>query len=170
MSKSPHRLRGDPAEAWRTLLFGEILRTLDAPAIVRAEPTIKLPRTGRWESGLARLRPALDDALGATAFAVAWRWACAEVDANAWPSLGLVARKAVDHAIDERPLDVLARVGDVVLRDGQGPGRAWVLALPGGVSVVSAENAGYRDWSGVDRIADIAAAWFDVPWSVSERG
>lgn len=166
MSKSPHRLRGDPSEAWRVLLFGEVLRTLDAPAIVRAEPTIKLPRSGRWESGLARLRPALDDALGHTALAVAWRWSCAELDANAWPSLGLVARKATDHPVEEQPLDAMARIGDVVVRDGPSGGRMWVLALPGGASVVSVENAGCLDWSEMDRIAAIAAAWFDVEWHV----
>lgn len=167
MSRSPHRLRGDAAECWRVVLFGELVRVLDAPVAVRAGESVRLPRSGRWETGLARIRPALDDALGATAFAVAWRWASAERGASAWPSLELVARKAVDHPVTQAEQSALAVVAGTHVTEGPGGVRSWVLSLPEGESVVSVDAE--RDWSEVDRIADIVAAWLDAPWSVRTR-
>lgn len=165
MSKSPHRLRGDASEVFRYLLFGEILRAFELPAEVRDEPSIRLPMTGRWEQGLARVRPSLDDALGATAFAVAWRWASAEHDRNAWPGLVLVARKAVDVEIVPARLDVMARmrVGDRVIEVREGPwnegDRGWRLAPGvGEILVRGAEGVAFGE---VERIAEIARAWLE---------
>ena len=65
MSKSPHRFRGNAAECWRYLIAGEVMRVLDAPLVVADVPAVKLPKSGHWEAGLARVRPALDDSLDA---------------------------------------------------------------------------------------------------------
>lgn len=166
VSHSPHRYRGDPAECWRSVLFGEILRAIDRPAVIAPQETIRLPRSGRWESGLGRITPALDDALGATAFAVAWRWACAEKEANAWPGLPEIAR----HAL-EAPCSVGAVAGLAVIA-GSAPititaakaERNWLL---GDIAVIGVSRVDAADWSEVDRIADILSAWFDVPWSIA---
>lgn len=168
MSRSPHRLRGDAAEAWRTLLFGEVLRALDesmlAGLTVRASSTVKLPRSGRWQTGLSALRPALDDdVLGHTALAVAWRWACAEVGANAWPSLALVAHKAVDAPLCEADQQPLARAAGCVVDEGPGAGRVWRLALDT-PAVLRVQTSQPVDFTEVDRVARIAAAWLDRPW------
>lgn len=164
MSRSPHRLLGGPADCWRLVLLGGILRALDADAEVVPEPIVRLPRTGRWETGLARLRPALDDALGATAFAVAWRWARAEADRNAWPGATLVARKAIDGTV--HPLSagtgLLARAAGVEVVEGAGE-RVWRLEGAGALAVRGRID---RDWREVDRIADVAAAWLDADWRV----
>ncbi len=168
MSRSPHRLRADADEVWRWLLFGEILRAVDRPVVVRDEPTIRLPRSGRWESGLARVRPALDDALGSTALAVAWRWACAERDELAWPGLGLVAGKATDRPVRlDAGLEAWARFeggGEVVAKTGA---RTWRLHLDASRSLdIGVRGLTGVDWSPVDRCADALAAWLDLPWTV----
>jgi hypothetical protein len=168
MSKSPHRFRGDAAESWRAVLFGEIVRGLDVPLAVRDEATIKLPNSGHWESGLARLRPALDDALGSTAFAVAWRWACVETQANAWPGLPLIARKATDRAVTAEAMAPLATHGHLTIQEGAGA-RAWRLRLPdGSESVVGVSGTSPRDWGEVDRVAHVLAAWLDADWSIQQ--
>ncbi len=173
MSKSPHRLRGDAADCWRAILIGEILRAVGGPATVRSGPTIRLPRAGRWQDGLGRIAPALDDALGATAFAVAWRWACAEAGANAWPGFELIARKAVDGAVTVGPGTPLAwdlgEVGAAVVGTSMVGGRTWRLALAPVVDI-SVSIPGAADWTEVDRMADITAAWFDAPWEVVRGG
>lgn len=166
MSRSPHRFRGDAAECWITVLFGEALRALDRPVTVPAGGNVKLPKSGHWESGLARIRPSLDDALGATAFAVAWRWACAEVNANAWPGLALVAEKAVDSAVYVGEPGVLAQAGDVSIAAGEGAGRRWVAKIDGREVVLRVSTPDAADWASVDRIADVLAAWLDVTWCV----
>jgi hypothetical protein len=166
MSRSPHRHRADEGEVWRLLLFGEIVRAVDRPTVVRDEPTIRLPRSGRWESGLARVRPALDDALGATALAVAWRWASAERDELSWPGHPLVAAKATDRPVRvEAGLEAWARFdggGEV----GDGPGdRTWTLLLDDRRHVaLGVRGVTGIDWSPVDRCADVLAAWLDRPW------
>ncbi len=169
MSRSPHRHRADVDEVWQLLLFGEIVRAVERPLVVRDEPSVRLPRSGRWESGLARVRPALDDALGSTALAVAWRWACAAQGENAWPGLGLVARKATDR---ERRLDAtlvpwasFGAGGEVIAQEGE---RTWRLALDHR-RIISIGVRGLRgvDWCEVDRTADVLAAWLDRPWSVA---
>jgi hypothetical protein len=169
MARSPHRLRGDPAECWERLLFGEILRAADRPVSVLAEPTILLPKSGRWETGLARLRPALDDALGSTALAVAWRWACAETAGHAWPGWPLLARVATDRTVtthDAGPRAVLLGPRPVDVEEAPAPGsRSWTLLLPEGRSVtVGVPIVVEGRWEEVDRIADIAAAWLGAPW------
>jgi hypothetical protein len=118
------------------------------------QETIRLPRSGRWESGLGRVTPALDDALGATAFAVAWRWACAEKEANAWPGLPLIAQKAVDAPIIRHAGPALAISSGVVVRAAAGA-RTWELHG----SAISVDRADAADWREVDRLADVAAAW-----------
>lgn len=170
MSHSPHRLRGDAAEIWRLILFGEVLRALEGSGLegltVRASPTVKLPRSGRWQTGLAALRPALDDdVLGHTALAVAWRWACAQMGANAWPSVALVAAKAVDAPVVEAQQAPLALSRDFVIDDAPGEGRQWCLHLskPSVLRVHAAESV---DFSEVDHIADIASAWLQTRWSL----
>jgi hypothetical protein len=170
MSRSPHRLRGDAAEGWQALLFGEILREIGGAWLVREAPAIKLPRSGRWESGLGRITPALDDALGATAFAVAWRWACAERQANAWPGWSGIARHALDAPVTEGACEGLALASDgtrlSIAATSQGPGaRGWRLLLPQPAEIWVSDGGG-RDWSEVDRIADVAAAWLDADWAV----
>lgn len=172
MSRSPHRFRADAAEAWCLLLFGEALRALEDAGeehfVVRAGESVKLPRSGRWQTGLAVLRPALDDdVLGDTALAVAWRWACADVEANAWPSIGLVARKALRRppaVAEQRPWAMAEKV--MLAQGGGGDGHAWTLELPEPVAF-RVEGASGVDFSRVDRVADIAAAWFDVGWARS---
>ena len=171
MSRSPHRLRGDVAECWRAVLFGEIVRAVGGPLTVRAEPTIRLPRSGRWESGLGRITPALDDALGATAFAVAWRWACAEVGANAWPGWPLIAAKSVDGPIvtgDGVALawDVGGQGVSITDRPPLSGGRSWRLRLEREVSEIAVRGALDVDWTAVDGIADVLAAWFDRPFEI----
>jgi hypothetical protein len=156
--RSPYRLLGGPSDCWRLLLAGEILRAIDADAEVLPEEVVSLPRTGRWETGLARIRPALDDALGSTAFAVAWRWASAEQGRSAWPGLTLVAQKATDRRVS--PLwspGILARADGVELATG-GLTRAWVLE---GGARIGVRGGGSVDWREVDRIAAIVAAWLD---------
>lgn len=174
MSRSPHRLRGDAAEIWRLILFGEVLRALDDAGLqattVRANVTVKLPRSGRWQTGLAALRPALDDdVLGHTALAVAWRWACAETGANAWPSVALVAAKAVDVPVVEAEQAPLALSPDFVIDDEPGDGRRWRLHLsePSVLRVHTAESV---DFGEVDRVADIASAWLQTRWSLVAGG
>lgn len=172
MSRSPHRLRGDAAEAWRLLLFGEVLRALEEAGLtqvnVRDAPTVKLPRSGRWQTGLSVLRPALDDdVLGHTALAVAWRWACAELEANAWPSVSLVAHKAVEIPIESRQQDALATGSDLLIDESPGAGRQWVLLLAQ-PSVLRVRAKADVDYAQVDRVAGIAAAWFGVKWRVAE--
>ncbi len=140
--------------------------------VVRDEPTIRLPRSGRWETGLGCIAPALDDALGATAFAVAWRWACAEKEANAWPGLSLIASKAVDEPVTVTETDALATwsgrsVARVVPAPVDAGGRSWSLRLPERAAVLSISDGRAADWSEVNRIADIVAAWFDVPWTAT---
>lgn len=174
MSHSPHRLRGDAAEAWRLLLFGEVLRALEDAGLqqvtVRANVSVKLPRSGRWQTGLAAMRPALDDdVLGHTALAVAWRWACAEFDANAWPSVGLVAKKAVDVPVVEAEQAPLAFSPQFVIDETSGDGRQWCLHLSE-PSVLRVRGADSVDFSEVDRIADIASAWLQTRWSVVSGG
>jgi hypothetical protein len=164
MSRSPHRLRADPGEAWQRLLFGEIVRAHGGPVTVRDERDLRLPRSGRWESGLARLRPALDDALGATALAVAWRWACAEAGANAWPGLPLVARKATDAVVRVASIEPLAAFESGEQVTEQGGALRWELLLPSGVAGVGVDRAGGIDYGDVDRIAEIAAAWLEADW------
>jgi hypothetical protein len=172
MSRSLHRLRADEGEVWRLLLFGEVVRAVDRAVVVRDVPTIRLPRSGRWESGLARVRPALDDALGSTALAVAWRWACAECGENAWPGLDLVARKATDRDVRvDAGMGLPARFdggGEILEEAGTGTGaRSWSLDLDGRQRVsVGVRGVGAVDWSGVDRTADVLAAWLDRPWTV----
>ena len=169
MSRSLHRHRADVDEVWQWLLFGEIVRAVDRPLVVRDEPSIRLPRSGRWEAGLARVRPALDDALGSTALAVACRWACAAQGENAWPGLGLVANKATDR---EQRLDVtlvpwasFSGGGEVIARDGE---RTWRLALDVRRHVsIGVRGVDDVDWSEVDRTADVLAAWLDLPWNVA---
>lgn len=164
MSRSPHRHRADAAEAWQRLLFGEIVRARGGIVTVRDERDLRLPRSGRWESGLARLRPALDDALGATALAVSWRWACAELDANAWPGLPLIARKATDAAVHVAPMPELAVFSSGERVFEQGGAVRWELVLPSGTASVGVDRASGVDFGEVDRIAAIAAAWFDADW------
>ena len=167
MSRSPHRFRADPAEVWKVLLFGEIVRAIDLDVTVREGPSIRLPRSGHWESGLARIRPALDDSLGATALAVAWRWACAEQEANAWPSLELVARKATDRFICVEPMEELARYaggGGVV---DVGGARCWSLWREGRcISSIGVDGIDVSS-EAIDRTADVLAAWLDADWKRS---
>lgn len=168
MSRSPHRLRGDAAEAWRMLLYGEVLRALEASMLagltVQDGPTVKLPRSGRWQTGLSALRPALDDdVLGHTALAVAWRWACAQVGANAWPSVALVASKAVDAPFRQATQKPLAVSAGCVIDEAPGEGRMWQLLLdtPATLRVWTEREV---DFTEVDRVANIAAAWLDAPF------
>lgn len=163
---------GDAADCWRLLLLGEILRALDLPVRVRDEPPRPLRRTGRWESGVGALRPALDDALGGTAFALAYRWASAEQGRRAWPGALLVAEKAVDREVSAADLPELALAlrpaAPVRIHAAPGPvgGRTWLLSGARRLAAVSVDDAGAADWAGVDRTADIAAAWLDLSWSV----
>ncbi len=162
MSRSPHRFRADPAEVWKTLLFGEIVRAVDRDVTVREDRSIRLPRSGHWESGLARIRPALDDALGATALAVAWRWACAEFDANAWPGLELVARKATDRAVQSGPMQEMARfAGGGGVIDGGGS-RCWSLWRDGRCIAAVGVDGVEAPPEEIDRTAAILAAWLDA--------
>lgn len=170
MSRSPHRLRGDPAECWQAILFGEILREFGGPAILRDSPTIRLPRSGRWESGLGRVTPALDDALGATAFAIAWRWACVELQANAWPGWSQIARHAIGEHVVETSQGALAhdigksRKAITGVPEGTAP-RSWRLLLPTPVAICVSDGR-ETDWTEVDRLADVVASWLDVSWEV----
>ena len=173
--RSPYRLRAGPAEVWERLLAGELMRVIDRPLQVRGEQSIRLPGSGRWEAGLARIRPAFDDMLGDTALAVAWRWACAERGCNAWPGWPLLAAKATDQAIEV--VDGLASHAmstDTVLRivsDPDGGALAWRLALPEGPATIglAGDRARLRsiDVDRIDRVADMAAAWLDASWSRS---
>jgi hypothetical protein len=164
MSRSVHRERGDAAEAWRVLLFGALVRAVDEPVVVRAGPLIRLPRSGRWETGLARLRPALDDALGSTGLAVAWRWACAETGGNAWPSLELVARKATDRDVTAGVLTSMARFEAACEVVEDGGAVRWELQLPGRVVSVGLSSPREADFRDVDLVANVAAAWLDLSW------
>lgn len=168
MSRSPHRLRADPAEVWTRLLFGELVRAVDRDVTVRDEPTIRLPRSGRWETGLARVRPALGDALGSTALAVAWRWACVDQGALAWPGLNLVARKATGRRVVTAAVDALARFegGGAVLEGRAAGACSWTLRLADGKEIaVSLTGPAAGSLSEVDRLADVAAAWLDATWA-----
>lgn len=164
MARSPHRYRGDAAEVWSRLLFGELVRAIGEDVVVRAEPDLKLPRSGRWEEGLARIRPALDDSLGSTALAVAWRWTCADLAANAWPGLPLIAKKATDARVTAASMSELAVFASGVAIVESGGATCWELHLPSGVSSVGLAKALRTDLGEVDRIADIAAAWLDRPF------
>ena len=159
MPSLPHR-RADPADCWSHLLFGELVRLAQRPVVVREDRTIRLPRSGRWQQGLARLRPGLDDALGSTALAIAWRWACAETEARGWPSLQLIAERATDSGVRAAPMAELARFaggGRIV----DGPGEVtWELGALARLGITGLA----ADWREVDRIAAIAAAWLDQPW------
>jgi hypothetical protein len=165
MSRSPHRYRADAAELWSRLLFGELVRAIDREVVVRDEANLRLPRAGRWETGLARVRPAFDDALGSTALAVAWRWACAESDALCWPGLPLIAEKATDRPVRRAFLrDELALFvgGGRIAADG---GRCrWLLWRADGLRASIAVEGVSFDPHEVDRAADVAAAWFEADW------
>jgi len=150
------------------LLLGEVLRALDPSMLsdltVRDSPTVKLPRSGRWQTGLSALRPALDDdVLGHTALAVAWRWACAEVGANAWPSVALIAAKAIDTPLKQAAQQPLASSAGCIIDEAPGAGRAWTLLLDE-PATLRVWTAGEVDFTEVDRVASIAAAWLDAPF------
>ena len=164
MARSPHRYRGDAAEVWSRLLFGELVRVMGEDVVVRDEPDVKLPGSGRWEEGLARIRPALDDALGSTALAVALRWSCADLAANAWPGLPLIARKATDARVTGASMSELAVFASGAAIVETGGATSWELRLPSGISSVGVVSASRTDFGEVDRIADIAAAWLDRPY------
>jgi len=157
---------GDAADCWRLILTGEIVRAAGAPASVRDEPPIVLGRSGRWQTGLARLGPALDDALGATAFAVAWRMACAQHGRRAWPGARMVAETAVGELVGACE-EGLACAGCVRVFDSarSDADRSWVLGA--GEAVVAVIGA--IEWTEIDRTADIAAAWLDLDWSIATR-
>lgn len=164
MSRSPHRHRGDAAETFTRIVFGELVRAARQACVVRGEAEVRLPRSGCWESGLARVRPALDDALGATAFALAWRWACAECAANAWPDLPRIARHATDHRVDVAGIGALACFADgnaVVESGGQ---VRWELEDRGRWTGIGMVATPAFDLGPVDAVADIAAAWLDRAW------
>jgi len=165
--KSPRRELGGPPDAWRLVLLGECVRVLDRPVRVRPESVQRLPNSGHWERGLAQLRPAMDDVLGATAFAVAWRWGCASIGRNAWPGAALVCEKATDRLVTVEPgLPAFAQSGEFRLFPDVGD-RSWILE---GVATFGVSGPVARvDWSEVDRVADIVSAWLDVPWSVATR-
>jgi hypothetical protein len=166
--KSPYRFRGDAPECWRAILFGEIVRSLDLPVQVREDPSIRLPQTGRWENGLAQVRPALDDTLGATAFAVAWRWVTTEKRDHAWPGLPLIAQKATDQSVKIARMEPMAICGgSIQILEGAGE-RTWRATFPFHVrSEISVSGAKDHDWSEVDRVADMLAAWLHAEWSAS---
>jgi len=177
--RSPYRLRAGPAEVWERLLAGELIRVVDRPLQVRGEQSFRLPGSGRWEAGLARIRPAFDDMLGDTALAVAWRWACAERGCNAWPGWPLLAAKATDQPVEVvEELPAWAMSPDGALRIDDQPASAgaalrWRLELPEGpvTVVLSGDRQQLRsiDTDRVDRVADMTAAWFDVPWRRDDR-
>ncbi len=157
---SPHGKRAGPEEALFRLVFGEIVRLVDRPIVVREDATVRLPRAGAWETGLARLRPAFDDVLGGTALALAYRWSCAQWGRNAWPSWELIACRATDQPVRGEPMARLARFeGGGAILEGRGE-MTWALEGGAGLGTVGIAF----DRAPIDRVADIAAAWLGLPW------
>lgn len=170
MSRAANRDRGVPAECFRAILFGEILRAFDRPVTVRADRDLRLPRTGRWERGLAQLRPALgDESLGSTAFALAWRWVSTECGTQGWPSLQRIASHATDCPIAVAEIEELALIdlgggqqARIVEAEVGREGRSWIYSAsfpPGERTTLSVGNPGDLDFHEVDRIAGIVVAW-----------
>jgi hypothetical protein len=144
------------------MLFGEILRCLGGPAWVLDQPTIYLPASGHWELGLARLRPALDGPLSSTVLAVAWRQACVDMKRDGWPGWPAIARCAVTRVeIGKGKAVAWTPQGQIRLMRAE---RTWSLGLPFASAVIAVKGAGARDWSAVDRVAELTAAALGWPW------
>lgn len=114
----------------------------------------------------------MDDVLGDTAFALAYRWATAERGERTWPGALLVAQKATDRTVEAEAMESLAccRVGEWAIAEGAPPsqGRGWTLLSPKPLTI-HVDDARLAPWEEVDRIADIASAWLGIDWRILSR-